>query len=123
MGMDEFLCGGPGMNERFIESVDERNPRSDACDAIEMSTSGELGELMKGGSGLRDPASIDKAAFSWLSPQSRLLELSPLSSFFIDFIFEDMHRKISCGFAWSNLKVPSPVSHFLPASKVNFPSR
>ena len=63
--MEGFLAGGNGVgpgrpNDKFIESV-ERNPRRDAC---EISISGELGELMRGGKGLRDPASMESAAFS-----------------------------------------------------------
>lgn len=52
---------GPGRNERLIVSVDEMKPRKEADD---MSMSGELGELMDGGSGERDPASIESAALS-----------------------------------------------------------
>lgn len=55
---------GPGRNDRLIVSVDEMKPLNDADETIDESTSGELGELIDGGSGERDPASIDKAALS-----------------------------------------------------------
>ena len=47
-----------------------------------------------GGNGDRDLGSMVKAAWNWLSPQSKMAgDDSPLRSFFIDFIFEATQLK------------------------------
>lgn len=109
----------------FKESFDDRKPLNEILVAEFVSMNGSLGLEGDGGSGDLEPGSIAEATLSGFSEalHSKLFKFSPLISFFIDFILDDMHRKTSCGLLWSNMKTPSPLSHFLPASNVNLPSR
>lgn len=71
--------------------------------------------------GLLDPGK--RLALGWIlnSECSGLWRLSFPIICFIVFIFKERHLNISDWFGCSRWKIPSPVSHFLPASNVNLP--